>query len=221
MSESTWAPSPSGDTLAIIQKQVAGYVLMPTDPEVIDCAGQGIKRAIDRLNMRNWSWALTCDDITFVEAQYDYQLNSWFKAARHFELWNQSSESVGRLGYKPWKTFVLEHSVQASQCGPEVYSCRNASDNGLATLNAAPSLVWIASYPMGRILYYRRVQYPGSVGSPLGVPSEVVAYIQAQAEGYTADRFAVQKSRDAYTRAEILLRDLIRDDCHGQQTDWE
>jgi hypothetical protein len=220
MSESTWNPSPAAETFSTLQKGVAGYVLMPTDPEVIDCASQGIKRAIDRLNMRNWNWALTYDDITFVENQYDYQLSSWFKAARNFEVWDVSSVSQFRLMYKEWKTFVVEHSNQASQGQPCYYSCLNSNATGLVTLNAAPTTGWIQSYPYGRILYYRRVQYPAAVGNSFGVPSEVVAYIQAQAEGYTADRWAVQKSRDAYTRAEILLRELIRDDC-DQQTDWE
>ena len=220
MTESLWSPSPGAATFGEIQKGVAGYVLMPTDPEVIDCAGQGIKRAIDRLNTRNWNWALGYDDITFVEGQYDYTLNSGFKSARNFEIWNPSSESVFRLAYKPWKTFVVEHPSLASQGDPCFYSVMNSNDFGLVTLNAAPSTGWIASYPMGRLLYYRRVQYPSATGTSLGVPSEVVAYIQAAAEGYTADRFAVGKARAAYERALEVLRELVKDD-NDVQTDWE
>ncbi len=76
-------------------------------------------------------------------------------------------------------------------------------------------------YPTGRLWYYRRTQYPATVGNSLDVPSEAVAFIQAWAEGYTADRYAVQKAAPAYQRGEMAFRDLVRDDCHGQQTDWE
>ena len=221
MSESTWSSSPNTETYSSIQKAVAGYVLMPTDPEVIDCAGQGIRRAIDRLNTRNWNWLLTYDDITFVEGQYDYVLTSWFKKPRNFEIWNTSSESEFRLMFKPWGTFVKEHSNQASQGDPAFYSVLNSNATGMVTFNAAPTSGWIASHPMGRLLYFRKIQYPSATGTSLDVPSEAVAYLQAAAEGYTADRFAVTKSRDAYTRAERFHHELVVDDAHGQQTDWE
>jgi hypothetical protein len=220
MTESLWSPSPGASTFGEIQKGVAGYVLMPTDPEVIDCAGQGIKRAIDRLNTRNWNWALAYEDITFVAGQYDYSLNSSFKAARNFEVWNTSNLSVFRLAFKPWKTFVLEHANVAAQGEPCFYSVLNSNSTGLVTLNAAPSSGWIALYPTGRILFYRRIQYPSATGTSLDVPSEVVAFIQAAAEGYTADRFAVAKSKAAYDRAFEVLRELVKDD-NDVQTDWE
>ena len=220
MSESTWSSSPGTESFGAIQKAVAGYVLMPTDPEVVDCAGQGIRRAIDVLNTRKWNWLLTYDDITFVSGQYDYQLSSWFKSARNFEIWNPSEESVFRMAYKPWGTFVKEHSNLATQGDPAFYSVLNSNSTGLVTLNAAPSSGWIAQYPTGRLLYYRKVQYPSATGTSLDVPSEAVAYLQAAAEGYTADRYAVGKARDAYTRASAVLRELVKDD-NDVQTDWE
>lgn len=220
MSESTWSSTPGTETYSAIQKAVAGYVLMPTDPEVIDCAGQGIRRAIDRLNTRNWNWLLTYDDITFVEDQYDYVLTSWFKKPRNFEIWNTSEQSEFRLMFKPWGTFVKEHSNQASQGDPDYYSVLNSNATGMVTLNAAPTSGWIAAHPSGRLLYYRKIQYPSATGTSLDVPSEAVVYLQAAAEGYTADRYAVTKSRDAYTRAEMFLRELVKDD-NDVQTDWE
>lgn len=220
MSESTWSSSPNTETFTAIQKAVAGYVLMPTDPEVIDCAGQGIRRGIDRLNTRNWNWLLTYDDITFVAAQYDYVLTSWFKKPRNFEIWNTSRQSDFRLKYLPWGTFVKEHSNQASQGDPALYSVLNVNATGMVTLNAAPSSGWVAAHPSGRLLYYRKIQYPSATGTSLDVPSEAVAYLQAVAEGYTADRYAVTKGRDAYTRAEMFLRELVKDD-NDVQTDWE
>jgi len=220
MSESTWSSSPNTETYSAIQKAVAGYVLMPTDAEVIDCAGQGLRRAIDRLNTRNWNWLLTYDDITFVESQYDYVLTSWFKKPRNFEIWNTGEQSEFRLSYLPWGSFVKEHSNQASQGDPALYSVLNVNATGMVTLNAAPTSGWIAAHPSGRLLYYRKIQYPSATGTSLDVPSEAVAYLQAAAEGYTADRYDVTKSRDAYTRAEMFLRELVKDD-NDVQTDWE
>ena len=220
MSESTWSVSPNTETYDTIRKAVAGYVLMPTDPEVLDCAGQGLRRAIDRLNTRNWNWLLAYNDITFVAGQYDYVLSSWFKSARNFEIWNTNQESVFRLSYKPWGTFVKEHSNQAAESGPGFYSVLNSNSTGLVTLNAAPSADWIAQHPDGRLLYYRKIQYPSASGTSLDVPSEAVAYLQAAAEGYTADRYAVGKASAAYARAVDVLRELVKDD-NDTQTDWE
>lgn len=221
MSESTWSSTPGTETFGAIQKSVAGYVLMPTDDEVLDCAAQGIRRAIDRLNTRTWNWLLTYDDITFVENQYDYVLTSWFKSARNFEIWNTSEQSEFRLMYKPWGTFVKEHSDQGAQGDPEYYSVLNSNATGMVTLNAAPSSSWIAAHPSGRLLYYRKIQYPSATGTSLDVPSEAVAYLQAAAEGYTADRYAVTKAQAAYQRSERFHHELVVDDAHGQQNDWE
>lgn len=218
----TWTPSPAAETFGAIQKAVAGYVLMPTDSEVIDCAGQGLRRGIDRINSRNWNWLLAYDDITFVEGQYDYTLSRWFKAARNFELWDSNSVSRDRLGYVPWKTLITENPDATVNAGtPCRYSVSNINATGLVTLDVAPSSGWVSTYPMGRIQFFRKVQYPVDAGTALDVPSEVVLFLQSWAEGYTADRYAVTKARDAYARAERILHELVVDDCHGQTADWE
>ena len=221
MSESTWAPTPSTDTFQTIQKQVAGYCLLPTDPEVLETAAAGIRRAIDRLNTKTWNWTVTYDDIDFVVDQTDYALTSWFKSPRNFEIWNTDSKSVGRLAYKDWKTFLVEHQDLTAESEPCVYSCANVNALGSLSLNALPTASWVASYPSGRVWYYRKVQYPTTGGSDLDVPSEVVGFIQASAEGFVADRHAVAKAAAAYQRAERFLHELVVDDRHGGQTDWE
>jgi hypothetical protein len=221
MSESTWSPAPSADTYQLVQKLVAGYVLMPTDDEVLECAAAGIRRAIDRLNTRSWNWALQYDDITFVAGQADYVLDQEFKSPRNFEINDASGLSKGRLLFKAWKAFLLENSVETSTGDPSFYSASNAHALGLVTLDVSPSASFISATPTGRLWYYRRIQYPSSAGTSLDVPSEAVAFIQASAEGFTADRYAVTKAAPAYVRAEKFLHELIVDDCHGGQTDWE
>jgi hypothetical protein len=221
MSESTWSPAPSADTYQLVQKLVAGYVLMPTDDEVLECAAAGMRRAIDRLNMRNWNWALQYDDITFVAGQADYVLDHEFKAPRNFEINDSGGLSIGRLGFKPWKAFVVENSSVFSSGDHGYYSVSNPHAFGLVTLDVAPTAAFVAATPTGRLWYYRRIQYPSSAGTSLDVPSEAVAFIQASAEGFTADRYAVTKAAPAYVRAEKFLHELIVDDCHGGQTDWE
>jgi len=220
MSESTWSPTPIGETFGAIQKAVAGYVLMPTDDEALDVAAQGIRRAIDRMNTRNWNWALTYSTITFVAGTQEYGLDQAFKAPRNFALRDVAATDVGRLSYLPWGSFLKECQWEGSGT-PTYYSANNVNYFGVIRLDVAPSASFVATYPTGRLWFHRRVQYPSATGTSLDVPSEAVAYIQAAAEGYTADRFAVAKARDAYTRAEAMMLALIRDDCHGQQTDWE
>jgi hypothetical protein len=220
MSESTWSPTPGAETFGNIQKSVAGYVLMPTDDEVLDCAAQGIRRAIDRMNTRAWNWALTHSTITFVAGTQEYSIDSGFKSPRNFALRDSAAVDKSRLSYLPWGSFLKECQWGATG-SPSYYSANNPNYFGLVRLDVAPDASFVAQYPTGRLWYYRRVQYPSATGTSLDVPSEAVAYIQAAAEGYTADRYAVTKAAPAYQRAERFFHELVVDDAHGQQTDWE
>jgi len=220
MSESTWSPSPAAEQLQAIQKAVAGYVLMPTDDEALDCANQGIRRAIDRMNTRNWNWALTYSTITFVAGTQEYALDAGFKAPRNLALRDSAAVDRSRLMYLPWGTFLKECQWDSTG-SPEYYSATNVNFFGVIRLDLAPSASFVSQYPTGRLWYHRRVAYPTATGTGLDVPSEAVAFIQSWAEGYTADRLATDKALAAYSRAEKALHELIVDDCHGQQTDWE
>jgi len=220
MSESTWSPTPAAETLQTLQKLVAGYVLMPTDDEVLECALAGIRRGIDRLNTRPWNWALTYSTITFVAATQEYGLDQAFKQPRNFSLRNASAVDVARISYLPWGTFLKECQWGTSG-SPGYYTGANVNAFGVIRLDLAPDAAFVALYPTGRLWFYRRVQYPSATGTSLDVPSEAVAYLQAAAEGFTADRYAVTKAAPAYARAERFFHELVVDDCHGQQTDWE
>lgn len=220
MSESTWSPSPGAETLGTLQRQIASYVLMPDDSECLETALAGIRRAIDKLNTRNWLWMLTYDDITFVAAQSDYTIDAQLKAPRNFEIWNTSSLSVGRLAYQPWSTFLKDNPVTSSSGTPCYYSTSNVHQFGTITLDVAPSTSWVALYPTGRLWYYRRIQYPVSAGEAIDVPSEAMGYISAFAEGYTADRYAQEKAQAAYARAAGAYKDAVFSD-NNVQTDWE
>lgn len=220
MSETTWTPTPYADTFQTVQKLVAGYVLMPTDDEVLDCAASGIRRAIDRLNTRVWNWALTYSTITFAAGTQEYPLDQSFKQPRNFSMRNASGVDMERLQYLPWGMFLKE--CQWGQSGqPNYYSGSNVNAFGVVRLDLSPDTSFVATYPTGRLWYYRRIQYPGAAGTSLDVPSEVVGFIQASAEGFTADRYAVDKAPSAYQRAERFHHELVVDDAHGQQTDWE
>jgi hypothetical protein len=200
---------------------VAGYVLMPTDDEVLETAAAGIRRAIDRINTRTWNWALTYSTITFVAGTQEYGLDQAFKAPRNFSLRTSAAVDTDRLQFMPWGTFLKESNYDGPTGTPEVYSGSNVNAFGVIRLNVAPTAGWVASYPTGRLWFHRRVQYPSAAGTSLDVPSEAVAFIQASAEGFTADRFAVAKASPAYSRAERFFHELVVDDCHGGQTDWE
>ncbi len=220
MSESTWAPTPAADSFLAIQKAVAGYVLMPNDDEVLDVAAQGIRRAVDRLNTRQWNWALTYSTVTFIALQQEYTLDQSFKAPRNFSLRDSAGVDRSRIAYLPWGTFLKECQWDA-QGTPVYYSAANVNTFGVIRLDLAPAAQFVNLYPTGRLWYYRRVQYPTATGTSLDVPSEVVAFIQSWAEGYTADRYAVDRALPAYSRAEKALHECVVDDCHGQQSDWE
>jgi len=220
MSESTWTPTPYADTLGNVQKAVAGYVLMPTDDEVLETIFVGIRRGIDRLNSRTWNWALTYQTITFVAGTQEYTLDQSFKQPRNFSLRDTNSVDVDRLSYLPWGTFLKECQWDASGT-PFYYSASNPNLFGVIRLDLSPDGSFVATYPTGRLWYYRRIQYPNATGTAIDCPSEVIRFIQASAEGYAADRYAPEKAAPAYARAERAYADCVRDDCHGQQTDWE
>jgi len=220
MSESTWSPTPAADSLLAIQKSVCGYVLMPADEETLDTALQGIRRAVDRLNTRQWNWALTYSTVTFAAGTQEYNLDQGFKANRNLSLRDASGVDKDRLRFLPWGMFLKECQWDY-QGSPEYYSVSNSNLFGVLRLDVAPSADYVGMYPTGRLWYYRRVQYPTATGTALDVPSEVVGFIQAAAEGYTAERYATDKAAPAYARAERFLHECVVDDCHGQQSDWE
>jgi hypothetical protein len=221
MSESTWSPAPAADTYQTVQTMVAGYVLMPTDTEVLETAAAGIRRAIDRLNTRNWNWALTYDDISFVVDQTDYELDVQFKNPRNFELNDADGNSTGRLMFLQWPTLLKENPVVTGSGSPIYYSASNVNLLGTITLDIPPDARFVSATPTGRLWFYRRIAYPAASSTSLDVPSEVIGFIQAHAEGFTADRYAVTKAQPAYSRAERFFHELVVDDCHGGQTDWE
>lgn len=221
MSESTWSPAPPADTYGLVQKLVAGYVLMPTDDEVLEAAAAGIRRAIDRLNTRPWNWALTYDTITFVAGTQEYTVDQGFKAPRNFSLRDASAVDTDRLKFLPWGSFLKEIQDGRSSGSPLYYSGANVNGFGVIRLDLSPDANFVSLYPTGRLWYFARVAYPASSGTSLGVTSEAVAFIQASAEGFTADRYAVDKALSAYSRAERLFHELVVDDAHGQQSDWE
>ncbi len=220
MSESTWTPTPASEQLQALLKGIVGYVLMPDDEETRDTANQGIRRAIDRLNTRNWNWALTHSTVTFAAGTQEYPLDEGFKAPRNFSLRDSSGVDRSRLAYLPWGAFLKECQWDF-QGTPVYYSCANVNFFGIVRLDLSPTAQFVGTYPTGRLWYHRRVQYPSATGTALDVPAEVVGFIQAWAEGYTADRYAVNKALPAYGRAEKFLHECIVDDCHGQNTDWE
>lgn len=221
MSESTWSPAPATESLEAMRKYVVGYVLMPDDNESLDVAEAGIRYAINRLNARTWNWALTYDTITFVAGTQEYDLQRAFKAPRNFSLRDSSAVDKARLSYLEWGSFLKEMNYQGASGEPQHYSVNNDHRFGKLRLDVAPSAQWIVTYPTARFWYYRRVQYPGDLGGSIDVPSEVGNYILDVACGFTADRYAPQKAASAWGRAERGLIDLVSDDRHGRQTDWE
>jgi len=172
------------------------------------------------MNTRNWNWALTYSTLTFIAGTQEYALDAGFKAPRNLALRDSAAVDRSRLMYLPWGTFLKE--CQWDYTGtPQYYSAENVNFFGVIRMDVAPSAGFVSQYPTGRLWYHRRVAYPTATGTGIDVPSEAVAFIQSWAEGYTADRFASDKALQAYGRAEKALHELIVDDCHGQQTDWE
>jgi len=214
------------ETVAMLQKQIAGYVLQPTDDEVLECALAGIRRGIDRLNMVNWSWAITYDDIYFDATLGDYPLQKWFKAPLNFELFDSSNQRAGRFEYKPWKTFLLEHAMATSMSSPPVYSAPNVFSQGTISLEAAPSADFVLKYPNGRIWYYKYIQYPTGPGSVIDAPSPATSYLYEWACAHTANNYAQSKVGAAYQRANQLFEPgghtgaLLTAD-NDVHTDWQ
>lgn len=218
MSESTWVPTPRPEAVSALQKSIAGYVLMPADDEVLDAAMMGIRRAIDRLNLTTWNWAITSQAITFVAGTQTYSLERPFKRPRNFHLLDTNGLRTGRLSYLPWDE-LLKETDETRDC-LEYYSIPNDREDGLLTLVSSPTASFVSQYPSGVLTYYRRVPYP-SVDTTMDVPSEATGYIQASAEYFVANRYDPNKVRDAKERSEVLFHEMMVDDRHGRKTDWE
>ncbi len=219
MSESTWSPTPAIDNLATLSKQIAGYAGMPDDTEALETAAAGLRRAVDRLNTRKWNWSLNYEDVIFIADQGEYDLPSQMKAPRKLVLIDTDGLEVGILNYLPWPEFV-DRLVGCATTDPTHYSMSNTHEFGLVTLNGTPTADWIAKYPSCRIWYYRRLGYAVDPEDVLECPSEVALFVQAWAEGFTADRYAQQKAGPAYQRAMDAWREIVKDD-NDTMTDWE
>ena len=220
MSESDWSPVPGVETLGTLTKQVTGYVGLPTDDEATEVAVACIRRAIDKINMRRWNWTIAYQDIQFVVGTAEYGAEPDMKAPRKFVLIGTDDLEAGLLTYIPWSEFVDRLSYEATT-HPCEYSLSNLHANGVITLNGTVASDWVAQYPTARLWYYRRVLYPSAASDVVDVPSEFNLYLSEYAKGCVAETYnAPGKAQSAYVRAELAMRDLIRDD-NEIQPDWE
>ena len=220
MSESDWSPTPGVETLGTLTKAVTGYVGLPTDDEATEVAVACIRRAIDKINMQRWHWAYSYQDIQFVVGTVEYGAEPDMKAPRKCTLIDTDNLEAGILRYYPWAEFLERLSYIGAQ-DPCEYSLSNLHDVGTITLNGTVSAAWVAKYPTMRLWYYRRVLYPSAPSDVVDVPSEFNLYLSEYAKGCVAETYnAPVKAQSAYLRAEMALRDLIRDD-NEIQPDWE
>ena len=205
-----------GRTVEQIQRYVASYVGMPTDPEVEGIVFSGIQDQIDELNAYNWAFQLRTSGLAFVAGDKTYSAPTDYKASRHFSYLDTNDLPAGKFESFDPKTFRL-HQSRYINTEPQYYTVDVLGVSGVITLSAGPSDSFITNYPSGEITYYAKIQYPTSVDQDLNIPPDVEQWLLWSLRAQVSITFAENKSGYAQGKADRLferIRTNNRDDAH-------
>lgn len=218
--EGSYSGTPSTNTFSALKTQVARYVLMPNDDEGIAVAGEAINDAILEVNVANWYWSLTTEDVTLVADDADYTLGATFNTPRALEFLDSSDLPTRGCGFEDWKTFLIMHPKRNISGTPTVYTLRNVHGDGLLQFDHPIGSSFLASYPTARVHFYKRISVLEADTDVPDVPSEVELYIKWSAKRYMASIYDPAKYGMADTQANKTWNALRRKNTTESDSDW-
>lgn len=222
-SSSVFTQSPASTAFSSLYTRALNYILgYSTDAQYLAVAKEGINEGIERLNTRNWTWALMAAETNTVAGTQEYALNSAFKAPRMLQLLNATSngEVTGTLDWidpKEIDVFYPDRSVAGT---PTSYTIYNEFFQGQLCLNVRPTSPWVTQYPRIRARYYRRTAFLSADADLLAAPTECEPFITWLARATLAAHWAPEKAAFAEMRAEKLWAALVRDDVRKTLGDF-
>jgi len=215
------APSPANDSLAAMQNEVARFVLLPDQNEVLAIAGQEIRNAIKRVNTRVWNWGITWFDITSVLDQADYTIANNWKAPLMLERLNSSNQGIGRpFRYYNWKELKARYPNADQSGSPRAYTVINNTDTCSLSLSVPCGQSFVDANPTLRHWYHRRLEELTLPNQRLIAPPEVELFIKWYAKETMAMRFSPALVGMARIERFNVWSDIVNDDLQINTHDW-
>lgn len=215
----SFSPTPGTSTLTKLKKEVASFILAPSDTDALEVAEMGVKEAIRKVNGRNWKFMRTTDDISTVASTRTYSLQASFLAPEHCELLNSSSNPNGMLHWLAPKEFNRTFRERSSTGSPSHYTVQNARDTGVIELSRPPSSGFVTSYPTLRLRYYAAVAFPTDA-AVLDVPVWLEPAVSWWAKMYIASVYDERKVGIASRFFSDCWRDAVAHDLASQVEDY-
>ncbi len=205
-----WAPTPGTKPFSTIKREIARYVLRDESADALTAAGEAANNGVRFLNLQEWRWGLSYQDITFVVGQADYNLDTQFDKPRSFSLMNSSDQPYGRLEFVNPKTFEENWPYSTENGHPHYYTVFNDHENGLVTLNHAPSQSWVDQTPTGRLRFFRRLSLYAEDDNRLDGPTEAELFVIWYGRFDLANTYAPEKAAAAEKQFNRIFQELKR-----------
>lgn len=178
---------PHVEAFGDLKKCVARTFQGESQPQILELAGYGIRRAIDWVNM---SVKLRCgskqaSDANLVAGTAGVTLGSDFFAVQEVQLIDSDGNVHSTLNYLPWGQFNEMEQRQNAEGKPLYWTSRNTFDDGEILLYPVPDSGAATDYDV-RVTYYERVNMPSADGDIVDAPRELGLVLCTYAESYVA-----------------------------------
>lgn len=179
-----------------------------SNTEVVGVAISGINEAIDRLNSKTWTWTQATSGFALTETP-SYPLPTDFKSPRNLVLLNTDGRPGHPVNFYDSAVFERTYAEQGTDSGgtPDGYTIYNPypAVSGEITFDQTPNASTIATYPSGRMLYYKYVPNAWVATDEIDLPPGAMSYITWYGRFHvasiysTAEKIQISASQVAYT----------------------
>lgn len=184
----------------------------------LSVARDGLDDAVRKLNQFNWKWSRPLQDIPLAEDVSEYALAAALKAPWRSELLDADGKAWRGFQWIAPDAFEDIYDDRRLSGNPCHFTILQRGEDGMATLNRAPTSSFVSSYPTWRLRYYARIPLLTEPGSRLPSP-DCELYAIAWAQKYVADIFDPFRAKGAKDRADEALREMLamqeRDELEG------
>lgn len=221
MAEAVASPTltPSPVALSTAKKRVVSYWGAVNDTDALSVAEDGIKEAIDELNIRVWNVLRTYHDITLDNTNASYAIPANYHDTRDAHFLNSSGEAALNMSMLSPEEFELRFSDRTSAGRPFAFTVFNHVDSLTLELSAVPSSGFTSQYPTLRHRYFKNIQAPTGDDQNLAMPSVFMLFVLWRAREYGAAIYDPRKATFARSKADGFWQRLMMDDNRQGQRD--
>lgn len=194
-------------TYAQAQAQVASVLGNSTDTDLLAEAANEINHAISELNMRDWEWLLTFEDIAVVAGTEDYTFtNSDMRKVYDVRLLG-NKRALMPIDQRLWDRVSSDPATRGIPFGYTII--RTSTTVSKIRLIPPP-----ASTDTARVRYYKLITTPSAGGTALDIVERYQPWILWQAKASILQNHGENSERSAYwqARADRFLAQMIEED---------